>query len=104
MTAASFDNPDHADIVIHNYRWRLSLVPGETRYDDDEQRLAAKPAIAVPAITIGSDFDGPAKDGAAYRGLYTGPYQHRTLDGIGHNVPQEAPHEFASAITDVTRQ
>ena len=104
LTAASFDNPDHADIVIHNYRWRLSLVPGETRYDDDEQRLAAKPAIAVPAITIGSDFDGPAKDGAAYRGLYTGPYQHRTLDGIGHNVPQEAPHEFASAITDVTRQ
>jgi len=104
MAARAFDNPDHADIVIHNYRWRLSLAPGESRYDADEQRLAAKPPIGVPTITIGSDFDGPAKDGSTYRALYTGPYQHRVLDGIGHNVPQEAPQEFASAITDVTRQ
>jgi pimeloyl-ACP methyl ester carboxylesterase len=104
MSARAFDNPDHADIVIHNYRWRLSLAPGESRYDADEQRLAAKPPIGVPTITIGSDFDGPAKDGSTYRALYTGPYQHRVLDGIGHNVPQEAPQEFASAITDVTRQ
>ena len=104
MSARAFDNPDHADIVIHNYRWRLSLAPGETRYDADEQRLAVKPPIGVPTITIGSDFDGPAKDGSTYRALYTGPYQHRVLDGIGHNVPQEAPQEFASAITDVTRQ
>jgi len=104
LSAAAFDNPDHADIVIHNYRWRLSLAPGESRYDADEQRLAAKPPIAVPTITIGSDFDGPAKDGSSYRALYTGRYQHRVLDGIGHNVPQEAPSEFASAITDVARQ
>ncbi len=104
LSAAAFDNPDHAAIVIHNYRWRLSLAPGETRYDVDERRLAAKPAVTVPTITIGSDFDGPAKDGAAYRALYTGRYQHRVLDGIGHNVPQEAPQQFASAIADVTRQ
>jgi pimeloyl-ACP methyl ester carboxylesterase len=104
LSAAAFDNPDHADIVIHNYRWRLSLAPGETRYDADEQRLATKPHITVPTITIGSDFDGPAKDGSTYRALYTGPYQHRVLDGIGHNVPQEAPQDFAAAITDVTRQ
>lgn len=101
LSAAAFDNPDHADIVIHNYRWRLSLARGEARYDADERRLAAKPAITVPTVTIGSDFDGPAKDGAAYRALYTGPHQHRVLDGIGHNVPQEAPRDFASAITDV---
>ena len=100
-TATAFDNPDHADIVIHNYRWRLSLAPGESRYDAIEQRLAAKPAITVPTITIGSDFDGAAKDGSAYRPMYSGPYQHRVLDGIGHNVPQEAPRQFASAITDV---
>lgn len=104
LSAAAFDNPDHADIVIHNYRWRLSLAPGEPQYDADEQRLAAKPAIGVPTITIGSDFDGPAKDGTAYRSLYTGWYQHRVLDGIGHNVPQEAPQQFASAITDVAKQ
>ena len=103
LSAASFDNPDHVDIVVHNYRWRQSLAPGETRYDADEQRLQAKPPITAPTITIASDFDGTAKDGAAYRGLYTGWYEHRLLDGIGHNVPQEAPHDFASAIADVHR-
>jgi pimeloyl-ACP methyl ester carboxylesterase len=103
LSAGAFDNPDHADIVVHNYRWRLSLAPGEARYDADEQRLAAKPPVTVAAITIGSDFDGPAKDGAGYRALYTGPYEHRVLDGIGHNVPQEAPQQFATAISDVSR-
>jgi pimeloyl-ACP methyl ester carboxylesterase len=104
VTAAAFANPDHTDVVVHNYRWRLSLAEGEARYDDDERRLASRPAITVPTITIGSDFDGPAKDGAAYRALYTGRHQHRILDGIGHNVPQEAPQDFAAAIAAVTRQ
>jgi pimeloyl-ACP methyl ester carboxylesterase len=57
----------------------------------------------VPTITVASDFDGAAKDGSAYRSLYTGPYEHRVLDGIGHNVPQEAPQQFAAAVTDVSR-
>jgi pimeloyl-ACP methyl ester carboxylesterase len=100
-SAASFTNPDHVDVVIHNYRWRQGLAPGEPRYDDLERRLATRPAITVPAITISSDFDGPAKDGAAYRHLFTGKYAHRVLDGIGHNVPQEAPREFADAVVEV---
>ena len=103
-SAAAFDNPDHVDIVIHNYRWRLSLAPGEPQYDDLDRQLAVKPPITVPTITISSDFDGPAKDGAAYRKLFTGRYSYRVLDGIGHNVPQEAPREFADAIIDVDRQ
>ncbi len=102
-SAASFDNPDHVDIVIHNYRWRLSLAPGEPRYDEYEQKLATGPAIAVPTITIGSDFDGTAKDGMTYRAKFTGKHQHRVFDGIGHNVPQEAPHPFAQAIIDADR-
>jgi pimeloyl-ACP methyl ester carboxylesterase len=97
-SAAAFTNPDHVDIVIHNYRWRLGLATGETQYDDIDVRLADSPPIAVPAITIGSDFDGANKDGAAYRKMFTGPYSHRVLDGIGHNVPQEAPQAFADAI------
>ena len=28
-TAACFDNPDHVDVVIHDYRWRLKLAAGE---------------------------------------------------------------------------
>ena len=101
-TAASFNNPDHVDIVIHNYRWRLSLADGEREYDDLEERLAASPAIGVPAITISSDFDGAAADGARYRQRFSGPYSHRILEGIGHNVPQEAPQAFAQAVLDVS--
>src|SRR5262249_31383038 len=69
-TAAAFDTPDHVDVVIHNYRWRLRLAGGEPGYDRLEQRLAERPAIDVPAITIGSDFDGAAADGAAYRARF----------------------------------
>lgn len=99
-SAPAFDNPDHVDIVIHNYRWRLGLAKGEPRYAALEAKLAARPTIGVPTITIGSDFDGPTKDGTAYRKMFTGKYAHRVLDGIGHNVPQEAPQEFAAAIID----
>ncbi|WP_194819952.1 alpha/beta fold hydrolase [Nocardia sp. XZ_19_385] len=102
-SATTWDNPDHVDIVVHNYRWRLSLAPGEPQYDVYEQQLATAPAITVPAITISSDFDGAAKDGKPYRAKFTGKYEHRVLDGIGHNVPQEAPHPFAQAIIDVDR-
>ena len=100
-TAEAFTNPDHVDIVIHNYRWRLNLAPGEAKYDDLDRRLAETPPVTVPTITIGSDFDGPNKDGAAYRKMFSGPYSHRILDGIGHNVPQEAPQQFADAIVAV---
>jgi len=100
-TAASFDNPDHVEIVIHNYRWRLSLADGERQYDELEARLFEGPVITVPTITIGSDFDGANADGHAYAQRFSGPYSHRVLDGIGHNVPQEAPEAFADAILEV---
>lgn len=99
-TAASFENPDHVDIVIHNYRWRLGLAKGESKYDELEARLFRGPVIEVPTITIASDFDGPAANGAAYRKKFSGKYEHRILTGIGHNVPQEAPQAFAQAVID----
>jgi pimeloyl-ACP methyl ester carboxylesterase len=99
-SAPAFDNPDHVSIVIHNYRWRLSLAEGEREYDTLEQKLAARPVIAVPTITIGSDFDGAAADGAPYASQFTGRYSHRILAGIGHDVPQEAPEAFTRAIVD----
>ena len=102
-SAASFNNPDHVAIVIDNYRWRLSLSNGESRYDDLEQKLAKAPVITVPTITIASDFDGSAADGAAYAKRFVGRYEHRILKDIGHNVPQEAPAAFAQAIVDVDR-
>jgi pimeloyl-ACP methyl ester carboxylesterase len=100
-TAAAFNNPDHVAIVIHDYRWRISVAQGESKYDTLEEKLAAAPVITVPTITIASDFDGPAADGTAYAKKFTGKYSHRILNGIGHNVPQEAPQAFAEAIADV---
>ncbi|ANN17943.1 alpha/beta hydrolase [Amycolatopsis orientalis] len=102
-SAACFENPDHVAIVIHNYRWRLSLADGDPKLDPLEQKLAQGPAVAVPTITIGSDFDGPNADGKTYRSKFSGKYEHRVLNGIGHNVPQEAPEEFAKAVIDVDR-
>ena len=87
--------------MIHNYRWRLSLAEGEARYDDLESKLFEAPTIAVPAITIASDFDGAAADGTAYAKKFSGRYSHRVLKDIGHNVPQEAPQAFAEAIVAV---
>jgi pimeloyl-ACP methyl ester carboxylesterase len=103
-SAASFDNPDHVDVVIHNYRWRQSLAEGEARYDDLERRLAAGPTIAVPTIVMEGDANGaPHFTGdAAFRKKFTGPYGYRVVNGgIGHNLPQEAPKEFAQAVLDV---
>ncbi len=101
QTAQSFDNPDHVAIVIHNYRWRLSLEAGESKYNSLEKILASRPSIKVPTITIGSDSDGANADGKSYADKFTGKYEHRILKGIGHDVPQEDPKSFAQAIIDV---
>jgi len=105
-SAASFDNPDHVSIVIHNYRWRLALAEGEPKYDELEKRLAQSPVIAVPTITMEGDANGaPHLDPAAYAGKFSGPYSHRLIKGgIGHNLPQEAPQAFAQAVIDVIAQ
>ena len=104
QSAAAFDNPDHVEIVIDNYRWRLGLATGQAQYDDLEHQLARSPVITVPAITLEGDANGaPHPEPDAYREKFSGPYQHRTITGgIGHNLPQEAPHEFAQAVIDAS--
>ncbi len=98
-TAASFDNPDYVQIVIHNYRWRLGLADGFPQYEAYEKRLAAFPSIKVPTITMDGDSDGvvPATDGTAYAAKFTGPRTHLVVNA-GHNVPQETPQVFADAV------
>ena len=102
-SAASFDNPDHVSIVIHNYRWRLGLAEGEPKYDDLEKRLAAFPVITVPTITLQGDADGaPRPDPSSYAKKFSGKYSHRLIKGgVGHNLPQEAPQAFAEAVVEV---
>jgi pimeloyl-ACP methyl ester carboxylesterase len=102
-SAASFDNPDHVDIVIHNYRWRLGLAPGEPHYDGLENQLATAPVITVPTITLEGDANGaPHPDPSSYATKFTGKYLHRTITGgVGHNLPQEAPERFVQAVMEV---
>lgn len=104
-SAVAFENPDHVDIVIHNYRWRLGLAEGEAKYDAFEKTLAQAPVIAIPTITMEGDANGaPHPEPAAYAQKFSGHYEHRTLTGgIGHNLPQEAPQAFVQAIIDVSK-
>jgi pimeloyl-ACP methyl ester carboxylesterase len=102
-SASAFDNPDHVEIVIHNYRWRIGLAKGEPQYDDLEKKLASSPVISVPTITMEGDANGAPHPGdASYRDKFTGKYEYRLISGgIGHNLPQEAPTVFAQAVIDV---
>jgi pimeloyl-ACP methyl ester carboxylesterase len=104
-SAAAFDNPDHVDVVIHNYRWRLGLAEGEPKYDELEKRLAQGPLISVPTITLEGDANGaPHLDSASYAKKFSGKYAHRIIKGgVGHNLPQEAPQAFAEAVVEVAK-
>jgi pimeloyl-ACP methyl ester carboxylesterase len=105
-SANAFENPDHVAIVIHNYRWRIALAEGEARYADLDKIIASTPVITVPTITMEGDANGaPHLPSAAYAKKFSGKYEHRDVKGgIGHNLPQEAPQEFAQAVVDVTAQ
>jgi pimeloyl-ACP methyl ester carboxylesterase len=104
-SAVSFNNPDHVAIVIHNYRWRLSLAAGDPQYDDLEKRLAEGPVITVPTVTLEGDANGaPHPDASSYAKKFSGKFAHRLIKGgVGHNLPQEAPQAFAKAVLDVDR-
>jgi pimeloyl-ACP methyl ester carboxylesterase len=104
-SAAALENPDHVAVVIHNYRWRLGLADGESKYDDLENLLAKAPVIAVPTITFEGDANGaPHPEASAYAGKFSGRYEHRVVNGgVGHNLPQEAPQAFAAAVAELSR-
>jgi len=99
-TAAAFDNPDFVDVVIHSYRHRFNLVPGDPAYADIERRLALQPPITVPTITFDGADDGvrSPSPASAHAHRFTGPREHRVVPGAGHNLPQEKPEVFAQAV------
>jgi pimeloyl-ACP methyl ester carboxylesterase len=100
---SAFDNPDYVDVVIHSYRHRLGRAAGYAPYEDVERRLATLPAITVPAITLDGDADGvvPAMDGRSSAAKFAGRRQHRVIPNVGHNLPEEAPKEFADAVWEL---
>jgi len=102
-SAAAFDNPDFVDVVIHSYRHRFGLVPGDPALAGIERRLAAQPAITVPAITFDGADDGvrPPATPAQHAHRFKGPRSHRVVPGVGHNMPQEVPQVFADAVMEM---
>jgi pimeloyl-ACP methyl ester carboxylesterase len=104
-TAASHDNPDYVDVVIHSYRHRFGLAPGDPAYAGIQQRLASLPPITVPSVTLDGDADGvlPAGDGRASAVKFTARRIHRVISGAGHNLPQEAPEAFAAAVMELIK-
>lgn len=104
-TAAAFDNPDYVDVVIHSYRHRFGLADGDPHYAGVQRRLAAQPAISVPAITLDGAGDGvfPANDGSSTAAKFTGPRSHRVIPRAGHNLPQEEPEAFAGAVMELIK-
>ena len=102
-TAAAFDNPDYVDVVIHSYRHRFGLADGDPQYAEMQSRLADQPVVTVPAITLDGAGDGvaPANDGSASAAKFAGRRSHRVVPRAGHNLPQEAPEEFAAAVTEL---
>ncbi len=102
-SAAAFDNPDHAAIVVQSYRWRLGLAESEARCAEIVRKFSTLPNISVPTISMEGDANGaPHPPPEAYARKFTGKYEHRLIaGGIGHNLPQEAPQAFAQAVIDV---
>jgi len=103
QTARSFDNPDFVDVVIHSYRHRFGLVPGDPEVEAIEQRLTEQPRIEVPAIALAGEADGviPPEASESHDRFFGAAYEHRGLPIVGHNLPQEAPREFADAVMDL---
>lgn len=104
-TAASFDNPDFVEVVVHSYRHRFGLVPGDPAYEDTERKLTAQPPITVPTIALDGSGDGVIRAGGAryHAKHFTGRFERREIPLVGHDLPQEAPAEFAQAILDLVR-
>jgi pimeloyl-ACP methyl ester carboxylesterase len=102
-TATAFDNPDFVDVVIHSYRHRYGLAPGDPAYASIEAALAAQPPIVVPSITIDGDADGVNPGTAHHAAKFVGAHEHRIFRGAGHNLPQERPEEWARAVIDARR-
>jgi pimeloyl-ACP methyl ester carboxylesterase len=106
-TAASFDNPDFVDVVIHSYRHRHGNAPGDPRFKAMEEQLAKRPPIQAPSITLYGADDGiggsSAEASPAERAALPALVAHRVIPGVGHFMPREKPEAVSSAILELLR-
>ena len=99
-TAFSFNNADFVDVVVHSYRHRYQVASGDPRFESMEKLLQKQPTIQVPAVILDAELDGvePLSRTGKDARYFTGGYERRIIKGVGHNLPQEAPREFAGAV------
>ncbi|AJP51609.1 alpha/beta hydrolase [Pseudomonas simiae] len=103
QTASSFDNPDFVEVVIHSYRHRFMYAPGDPALESIEAALALQPTISVPSISLcgADDGVGPPPDEDDDIEHFSGFYRRQVLPGVGHNIPQEAPHATLDALLEL---
>ncbi|SHG71923.1 alpha/beta fold hydrolase [Massilia sp. CF038] len=96
QAAASFDNPDFIETVLHAWRYRFGNADPDPRYVKAELTVAARKAPTVPVIALegGASARQPARL-AQSRVLH--------IAAAGHDLPREAPQAFADAVLGVTR-
>ena len=99
-SAASFDNPDFVDVVVHSYRHRFALIYGDPAVQEIENLLSEQPDITVPTVAIDGDADGVNTGTASQKRKFKGPYDYRVFEKAGHNLPQERPEQWAQAVLD----
>ncbi|KAH6871493.1 Alpha/Beta hydrolase protein [Thelonectria olida] len=101
--AETFVNPDYVSVVTHVYRHRLLYASGDPDYADIERRLLEQPRIKVPTVTLDGLADGnfPPTNGSPSAAYFTGKRVHHQVPGAGHNLPQEKPEAFVSAVLEV---
>lgn len=104
-TALSFNNPDFVEVVVHSYRHRYGLARGDPKFEAMERALQQQPTIKVRAVVLDAEADGvePFSETGKDARYFEGGYERRVAKGIGHNLPQEAPAEFARAILTLLR-
>jgi len=99
-SATAFENPDFVDVVIHSYRHRYGLVPGDPAMAAIEARLAAQPDILVPTVAIDGDRDGVNPGTRHHARKFKGPFAYKVFANAGHNLPQEAPLAWSAAVLE----
>jgi pimeloyl-ACP methyl ester carboxylesterase len=99
-TAASFANPDWANVTVHSYRHRWGLVPGDPAYAALEARLSPSPVITVPTLLVhgARDACNDPVTSEHREQFFSARYERLLLDGVGHFPSREAPDAVAKAL------
>ena len=103
-TAASWNNPDYAAVVVHSYRHRYGAAPGDPALEPIERRLVARPCISVATVVLDGAADGvgPPTEEDRHVAMFTGPYRRVLVPRAGHFLPREAPQTVVDTVLSLS--